>query len=297
MEIQRIRQTLKFITGHPLNKNNKLAAIAKYVFWQLTNRLTPGSRMVEYVNDTRLMIEHGMTGATGVVYAGLPDFEEMSFILHVGRRGDMLFDVGANVGIYTVLAAGGLGMHVVAFEPEAKAHCQLEVNIRLNHIEEKVKQFAIALGNRNTKCMLTTDLGPENHILVEDEGTSCAVVEIRRLDAIHLTAPNIMKIDVEGYEYEVLQGAEKTLRSDTLFGIIIETDRTCHRYSRSPQQTKDLLEYHGFKPYRYEPYRKALEPFNGSNVTRKNTIYIRDITYVERRIKTSLPFTIRNLTI
>jgi hypothetical protein len=101
LKIQDIKHTLQFITSHPLNKDNKSAAIARYIFWQVSHRLVKGTKIIDYVNGTRLKIERGMTGATGVVYAGLPDFEEMSFLLHSGRQGETFVDVGANVGIYT----------------------------------------------------------------------------------------------------------------------------------------------------------------------------------------------------
>jgi hypothetical protein len=47
----------------------------------------------------------GMTGATGNLYVGLHEFEEMAFLLHFLRPGDLFADVGANVGSYTILAA------------------------------------------------------------------------------------------------------------------------------------------------------------------------------------------------
>lgn len=48
-----------------------------------------------------------MRGATGNVYVGLHEFESMGFVLHVLRSSSAFIDVGANVGAYTVLAAGG----------------------------------------------------------------------------------------------------------------------------------------------------------------------------------------------
>lgn len=48
-----------------------------------------------------------MTGATGNWYCGLQEYEDMSFVLHALRPGDLFVDVGANIGSYSILAAGG----------------------------------------------------------------------------------------------------------------------------------------------------------------------------------------------
>jgi hypothetical protein len=63
--------------------------------------------VVPFVGDTRLLVARGMRGATGNVYVGLHEFEEMAFALHALRPSSRFIDVGANVGSYTVLAAGG----------------------------------------------------------------------------------------------------------------------------------------------------------------------------------------------
>jgi hypothetical protein len=61
-----------------------------------------------YVNETRLLVKPGMAGATGNVYAGLHEYEDMAFVLHALRPSSRFVDVGANVGTYTVLAGGGV---------------------------------------------------------------------------------------------------------------------------------------------------------------------------------------------
>ncbi len=60
-----------------------------------------------------------MTGATGNIYAGLHEFDDMAFFLHLLRPEDMFADVGSNIGSYTILASGVVGAKSVAFEPVA----------------------------------------------------------------------------------------------------------------------------------------------------------------------------------
>ena len=58
-----------------------------------------------------------MTGATGNIYTGLHEFEDMMFLLHLLRPGDIFVDAGANIGSYTVLASAVVGAKSISFEP------------------------------------------------------------------------------------------------------------------------------------------------------------------------------------
>src|SRR5690349_8415761 len=128
-----LTHTLRSLINHPLNRRRKLAALGGFVRWQLGSRLLPGKAAVPFVDDYRLLVAPGMTGATGNVYCGLLEFEDMAFVLHVLREGDVFMDVGANVGAYTVLAAA-TGARVVAFEPIPAAFAHLTDNVRVNGI-------------------------------------------------------------------------------------------------------------------------------------------------------------------
>jgi Met-10+ like-protein len=87
-----------------------------------------------------------MHGATGNIYCGLHEFAEMAFTLHLLRPGDLFADIGANVGSYTVLAAGVCGARVVAVEPGPAAGAALAKNIALNRLGDRVSVAAVALG-------------------------------------------------------------------------------------------------------------------------------------------------------
>src|SRR5947207_3361417 len=100
---------LRYITRHPLNRKHPARAVGRFVRWQIGSRLIGGKAAVPFVGPTRLLISRGMHGATGNYYCGLHEFEDMALVLHALRPGDLFFDVGANVGSYTVLAGGAAG--------------------------------------------------------------------------------------------------------------------------------------------------------------------------------------------
>src|SRR4051812_22416367 len=97
--------TLRFVTGHPLNRGHKARALGRFLRWQVASRIWDGPRVVPFAGAARLLVHRGMMGATGNVYCGLHEFEDMALVIHALRPEDMFFDVGANVGSYTVLAA------------------------------------------------------------------------------------------------------------------------------------------------------------------------------------------------
>ena len=101
-----ILNSLASITRHPLTRNARLATLVRWLRWQVGSRLLPGPVVVPFVNNTSLIVRPGMTGATGNVYCGLHEFEDMALVLHALRSRDLFVDIGANVGSYTVLGGG-----------------------------------------------------------------------------------------------------------------------------------------------------------------------------------------------
>ena len=179
----------------------------------MRTRLRPGAREVPFVDDTVLVVERGMTGATGNIYCGLHEYEEMGLVLHVLRRGDVFVDVGANAGSYSVLAAGACGAHVVAFEPIGRAYAALCRNIARNGVGERVEARQEGVGSASGPLLFTTDLDTCNHVVrapLADGGTisvGCTTLDA----ALAGRGPRLIKIDVEGFEIEVLEGAHTTL--------------------------------------------------------------------------------------
>jgi hypothetical protein len=105
----RLTNILKFIWNHPLNKDHKMQSLVRFLRWQIGIRALQSSAVCPFINDSRLIISRGMTAATGNIYVGLMAFEEMGFLLHYLRPGDVFFDIGANVGTFTILASKAVG--------------------------------------------------------------------------------------------------------------------------------------------------------------------------------------------
>lgn len=183
--------TLKFIYNHPFNSDDRLGALLRFVKWQINTRLNPYPVVYSYTENTKFLMAKGLTGATGNLYCGLAEFGDMSFLLHALRPEDTFLDVGANVGAYTILAAGEIGARSVSVEPIPSTFNNLVNNIRLNNFQEKVRALNIGLGNDKGVIKFTRSHDTVNHVATAHE-TDTVDVPVDKLDNIVSDAPTNM---------------------------------------------------------------------------------------------------------
>ncbi len=276
---------LRHIWRHPLNADAPLAGIARFVRWQIATRLLPGTAVaVPFTDRARLLVSRGMYGATQNVYCGLNDFEDMSFILHYLQEGDIFLDVGANVGAYTVLASAGAGAKTYAFDPSPAAIDSLRANVELNRIADRVSIEPYAIGRAAGSVSVSTS-GPSSMHHVGAEGSS-SLIEMRTIDSYRLR-PSIMKIDVEGYESEVLAGASETAGCPELVAIITEMNEESVKYGDGIESVSSFMSQHGFTAVTYDPWQREIA---AKRKRSDNTLFVRDLEKIRRRVAEARPF-------
>lgn len=278
-----IASTLRFIWEHPLNRPDRPAALARWASWQLGARLAPGPIAIPYIDDTVLLVRRGMNAATGNWYCGLQEYEEMAFVLHALLPGNVLLDIGANIGSYTVLAAGACGASVIAIEPVPSTAAALEANIRLNGLESRVTVKRASVGAEIGTLRITSELDACNRIAADDEHEGVIQVPALTVDGLCANrVPTIIKIDVEGYELPVLQGAEATLRNPEVLAVVAETNGSGERYRYADATVVQLLTDAGFAPHGYDPVTRTLLPPLPHSVI---TVFVRDAGRMGDRLR------------
>jgi FkbM family methyltransferase len=149
------------------------------------------------------------------------------------RAGDVVYDIGSNIGICSVFAARKVGAsgQVVAFEPALETYINLNDNMQLNGLTN-ARAYQVALGDYNGEAGLFTGDDLLFSSLVtsrngQEKSHSVRVVEGDRFrEEEKLPAPDVVMIDVEGFEKGVMSGLRQTLVSPKCRAVIAEVHPT-----------------------------------------------------------------------
>ena len=191
---------------------------------------------------------------------------ELALVSAYFKPGMTVIDVGANIGLYSILAEKrmeGKGT-VWAFEPSSESFHRLEKNLRLNACQ-RVRPFRVALGaHPSTSMKLKSDagFGDAYRYLSPDmsagrEGGGHEWVPVTTLDLFsrdhQIRGTAFLKIDVEGGEYLAFQGAQEFLRANPDVCIMFESDpEWCRRAGCRQRDAFELLRRLGYGLYAWQ---------------------------------------------
>lgn len=224
-----------------------MQALTRAVAFQVRGRL--GRRTLARIGDHgRMWAALHLTAASKVVYANPPDWNEMRAWKRLLGTGDQFIDVGANVGAYA-LWAGGLGARVIALEPDREAVELLRENVALNAFDIRVLEAAV--GAEEGEMVMTTGLDSVNHLVLESDAVG-QKVRVVTLDSL-LDAETVagVKIDVEGAERLVLEGARVALSQGRIRVLQLEwNEMSLHLLGEDRMPVAEILSLHGYRLFR-----------------------------------------------
>jgi FkbM family methyltransferase len=239
---------VRYIWEHPSNDGRRLRALRRAAFYQVSSRLL-GRRVVAPLGQrSRLWVHLHRTAASKVLYANPPDRPEMLTWRRALAGGGLFIDVGANVGTYTLWAAEH-GAEVIALEPAADTFALLTENITLNGYP--VTALQVAAGDHCGTARFTAGLDAGNS-LAADGSAVATLVTIDSLIGDRSAAG--MKVDVEGFELDVLRGADRALAEHRIGLIQLEWNHaslSARGTDRRP--IARLLAGHGYRLFRPDP--------------------------------------------
>ncbi|GEM_PF-3257089 len=247
--------------------------LTRFLRWQFLQKYRTTAFQFALPDGAKMILNKGEHGASGFYYFGYPDYEEISFLKYIIKEGDFFIDVGANSGGWS-LSAFGMGASVIAIEPVTSTYQRLSRNFSINN-SNKLKAYQLCIGETPGSIRISTSFDTSNRIVGDDYLESYEIVEVNRLDSVLQNSnPAVIKIDVEGYELNVLKGANDTLSKPSLKALIIETFRWANYAQANLQEIESLLHAYKFLPVQFDPSSNKARRLAGKEGS-QNTIYLR----------------------
>ena len=238
--------------------------------------------VIPFVNDQKLIVDGRFSCTAGQFYEGLTEWNSMIFLMRYLSQNDVFFDIGANAGVYTIISSGVCSAYTHAFEPDHNAYLFLQEQIELNNLQNLVNLHRVAVGESGKMAKMSVGLDQNNHILTSDGTDTFTEVEMISIDALQEVKPvTVMKIDVEGYEFQVIDGASHTLNSDALQVVITEMMDFGDRYHFDHDGLKQKYDQAGLKLVNYSVEKNFCAY---TNRWKNMNILVKDIDKVNQRL-------------
>lgn len=221
------------------------------------------STPVALLNDTRVVLCDERTGSLGGSFYNNPHLQPYSplplrwcFDQLIRYPKATLIDVGSSTGSFTLLSALHPDLKVIAFEPVPLTNRVLRENIYLNGLVDKVTVNQVGVSNYNGTGILHSikDIGGSGVSIVDGtpaahkdcEDIEIGIVTLDTYCALHGIVPTFIKIDVEGAEKLVLEGAKETVERYKPFLLYEYSQENCNQFGITARDTIEMIESWGY---------------------------------------------------
>lgn len=255
--MQNYFKRIKEIWNHPSNRDKQLKALGRAGNWQLKHKISEKPIDVNAFGYKILLYPDSLQTRAIVYYTPLKDYDVTQFIQRYLKVGDSFLDIGANIGLYTLLACSVVSKSgsVDSFEPCPKTFRRLEENVARNELNQ-VKLHQTVLGENSSVIKFTVDLDTINHVLSSaPPKTEDNYIEVscQPLDEIINDKDYAMaKLDVEGYELPVLRGGSKMLSHQNPPVLMLEINEEFKRYGITALEIVNQLQKWGYYSASYD---------------------------------------------
>ena len=285
-----LRNVLFHIVTHTGNRKHRVFALLRFVYWQLRKRVLRRSMTITTSFGMRFKIVRDSKFSSLVYYTGLPDWDEMQFLLRVLRRSDGFIDIGANVGFYTLIAGSKVDENLIwAVEPVERNLVVLYEQLELNQLK-RVNVIPFTLSHTSGSVLFGGEDRETGGICDMRTGNE-EIVEARRLDELiadkDLPAVVFAKIDVEGGEMDVLRGSTRLLQSPKIAVFLFElSEENLRKRGHTSEDLLKMWERFGFRFYCWNEFRKSLREIDPRLTKNPNVIACRkDINWLHGRLR------------
>jgi FkbM family methyltransferase len=216
--ISKLSYALRAVWYEESNQGQRWRRLSLFFGWQVWKRLIAKPITIQLFNGLRFTAYPDCDISAGALYMRIPDGEDIMF-LRQHLCGGTFIDVGANVGLVTMLIADRV-QHAILFEPNPAAIIRAKQNLSLNCLHFPIYPLALSDNVGSVEFENSGGVSPCNRTVVGFK-TSAPTIMVRRVtfdsflkdvvDEDSLIEPFTIKIDVEGHENEVLRGMKNFL--------------------------------------------------------------------------------------
>ena len=265
----------KMIKQHPVSSQEPVKAFCRYMKFNIIQTLCPKKRIYNWVYGLKFIATKGDAGIVGNIYYKLMDYEESMFLINHLSENELFVDVGANLGQFTLLACGVSKAKAIAIEPIPNTLKDLIKNITINQLEDRVRVVNCGVSDKKEVLNFTTNRSVMNTVALKASEHTIQL-QVDTLDNIlENENPVFIKIDVEGFELNVLKGAFKILKKKSLLYLMIEFNNSGLKFGFKDDDVYQLLLSYQFVPVAYDVDNKKIKPLTYYNTHKFNTLFIR----------------------
>lgn len=214
------------------NKNQRNGSFFPYFI----NKEIEGVKFKFFIGDTDGQEWYDL-GATD------PFWPEMKFVKDkIIKKGDIVFECGSHHGCTTILLSEWVGVNgkVIGFEPNAANFEIAKINLEINSVKN-VQLYKSAVGVNCAEVKIDLSSSNSSIQLDKNANSNFDIVKCINLDSFEDILPNVLKIDVEGFEKDVLLGAGKILKNTPKLIIELHTEQL-KSYNTSIDEIFKLLD-------------------------------------------------------
>ena len=178
---------------------------------------------------------------------------ETNFVKDSVNKGDVVIDIGANIGYYTLMFAKLVGDtgKIYSFEPDPRNFLILEKNIQINGYNNVILEKKAVSNKLGKSTLYVNENSAGSSMHKPNNVVNQIYVDLITLDnyfEVNTITPDFIKIDIEGYELNALKGMESILQSSDKTKIMIEYNPlTKKEFNSDPMDNLTFLSELGFK--------------------------------------------------
>lgn len=262
--LQIYKTSAKILSGLGFRKIYPLRVVNNFIFSHLLSRL---KTTFAEVDGHKMFLDS--KDSLSLSIKGIYEPFETEFVKKEIKKGDVVLDIGANIGYYTLIFAKLVGEEgkVFAFEPDPYNFALLKKNVETNDYKNVVLvQKAVSNKTGRIKLFLCEDNKGDNRIYNSHDGRQSIEIEAIRLDDYfenYNGKIDFIKMDIQGAEGGAIQGMSNLLEENKNVKIISEFwPIGLKRFGIEPKEHLNLLLKYGFKLYEINEQEKKIEVVN-----------------------------------